>query len=80
MLWGGVSAAWSLYGFHFIIAFFTVTVHNHTNYYLFLVALRVQVNPRSNELKWSGLSAQRAFADFLLCSVILHLVVFNFMG
>jgi len=48
--------------------------------FVLAVALRVQVNPHHSELKWRDLTAQRAFADFLLCSVILHLVVFNFMG
>jgi len=50
--------------------------------FVLTVALRIQVNAnnRAVEPKWSGLSDERAFADYLLCNVILHLVVFNFLG
>jgi len=50
--------------------------------FVLTVALRIQVNGvnRAAEPKWSGLTDERAFADYLLCNVILHLVVFNFLG
>jgi oligosaccharyltransferase complex subunit epsilon len=62
--------------FNSFLAGFVSTVGS----FVLAVALRVQVNPAHNELKWRDLSVQRSFADFLLCSIILHLVVFNFMG
>jgi oligosaccharyltransferase complex subunit epsilon len=40
------------------------------------VALRMQVNPKNH----FAISLERAFADFLFCHVILHLVVMNFLG
>lgn len=43
------------------------------------VCLRLQVNP-DNKLQFAGISAERGFADFILAHVILHLVVFNFIG
>merc|ERR1711879_1141976 len=45
--------------------------------FVLTVSLRMQVNPAN---KFSGISEERAFADFLLCNFILHLVVANFMG
>jgi len=50
--------------------------------FVLTVALRIQVNAnnRAAEPKWSGLTDERAFADYLLCNIILHLVVFNFLG
>ncbi|XP_055309440.1 dolichyl-diphosphooligosaccharide--protein glycosyltransferase subunit DAD1-like, partial [Sitodiplosis mosellana] len=43
------------------------------------VCLRLQVNPE-NKHQFSGISAERGFADFILAHVILHLVVVNFIG
>ena len=43
------------------------------------VSLRIQVNPE-NKAQFAHISPERAFADFLFCHVILHLVVFNFIG
>jgi len=50
--------------------------------FILTVALRIQVNGnnKTTEEKWRGLTDERAFADYLLCNVILHLVVFNFLG
>lgn len=42
------------------------------------VSLRMQVDPKNKEFK--GLLPQRAFADFVFCSCLLFLVVWNFMG
>lgn len=39
--------------------------------------LRVQTINANNEF---AISEERAFADFLFCQVILHLVVMNFLG
>lgn len=44
-----------------------------------LVCLRVQSNP-ANMSDFKGISPERAFADFIFASVILHLVVMNFIG
>eukprot|EP01113_Clastostelium_recurvatum_P012289 TRINITY_DN1636_c0_g1_i2.p1 TRINITY_DN1636_c0_g1~~TRINITY_DN1636_c0_g1_i2.p1 ORF type:complete len:133 (-),score=37.87 TRINITY_DN1636_c0_g1_i2:45-443(-) len=45
--------------------------------FILTVCLRIQVNPSQTEIKTTP---ERAFADFLFCNLILHLVVFNFMG
>lgn len=45
--------------------------------FVLTASLRMQVNPAN---KFSGISEERAFADYLLCNFILHLVVANFMG
>jgi oligosaccharyltransferase complex subunit epsilon len=45
--------------------------------FVLTVSLRMQVNPAN---KFVGITEERAFADFLLCNFILHLVVANFMG
>eukprot|EP00743_Colponemidia_sp_Colp-15_P006497 GILK01006995.1.p1 GENE.GILK01006995.1~~GILK01006995.1.p1 ORF type:complete len:119 (+),score=9.19 GILK01006995.1:41-358(+) len=44
--------------------------------FILTVCLRLQVNPK-NEFR---VTPERAFADYLLCNIILFLVVFNFMG
>ncbi|XP_061875860.1 dolichyl-diphosphooligosaccharide--protein glycosyltransferase subunit DAD1-like [Colius striatus] len=43
------------------------------------VCLRIQINPQ-NKGQFQGISPERAFADFLFASTILHLVVINFVG
>ncbi|XP_038225638.1 dolichyl-diphosphooligosaccharide--protein glycosyltransferase subunit DAD1 [Dermochelys coriacea] len=43
------------------------------------VCLRIQINPQ-NKGDFQGISPERAFADFLFASTILHLVVINFVG
>ncbi|XP_003229600.2 dolichyl-diphosphooligosaccharide--protein glycosyltransferase subunit DAD1 [Anolis carolinensis] len=43
------------------------------------VCLRIQINPQ-NKTEFQGISPERAFADFLFASTILHLVVINFVG
>jgi len=45
--------------------------------FVLTASLRMQVNPLNSFPK---ISEERAFADFLLCNFILHLVVANFMG
>jgi hypothetical protein len=42
-------------------------------------ALRVQVN-KLNAGDFKDISEQRAYAEFLFCSLILHFVTFNFIG
>ncbi|XP_024398173.1 dolichyl-diphosphooligosaccharide--protein glycosyltransferase subunit DAD1 [Physcomitrium patens] len=42
------------------------------------VCLRMQVNPANKEFK--DLPPERAFADFVLCNLVLHLVIMNFLG
>ena len=44
-----------------------------------LVSLRIQINPE-NKAQFAHISQERAFADFLFCHLILHLVVINFIG
>ncbi|KAH1164809.1 dolichyl-diphosphooligosaccharide--protein glycosyltransferase subunit DAD1-like [Mauremys mutica] len=43
------------------------------------VCLRIQINPQ-NKGDFQAISPERAFADFLFASTILHLVVINFVG
>ena len=43
------------------------------------VNLRMQSNPK-NAHEFNGILPERAFADFLLASLVLHLVVVNFIG
>ncbi|EYU43717.1 hypothetical protein ABFS82_01G109200 [Erythranthe guttata] len=42
------------------------------------VCLRIQVNKENKEFKDIG--QERAFADFVLCNLVLHLVIMNFLG
>ncbi|XP_022860747.1 dolichyl-diphosphooligosaccharide--protein glycosyltransferase subunit DAD1 [Olea europaea var. sylvestris] len=42
------------------------------------VCLRIQVNKENREFK--DLPPERAFADFVLCNLVLHLVIMNFLG
>ncbi|KAK0423319.1 hypothetical protein QR680_008076 [Steinernema hermaphroditum] len=41
--------------------------------------LRIQINPE-NKSQFPSVSPERAFADFIFASCILHLVVVNFLG
>ncbi|XP_038662900.1 dolichyl-diphosphooligosaccharide--protein glycosyltransferase subunit DAD1-like, partial [Scyliorhinus canicula] len=47
--------------------------------FMLAVCLRIQINPQ-NKGDFIGISPERAFADFLFASTILHLVVINFIG
>ncbi|XP_075768069.1 dolichyl-diphosphooligosaccharide--protein glycosyltransferase subunit DAD1 [Pelodiscus sinensis] len=47
--------------------------------FVLAVCLRIQINPQ-NKGEFQGISPERAFADFLFASTILHLVVINFVG
>lgn len=42
------------------------------------VCLRMQANPDNKEFR--DLPPERAFADWVLCSLVLYLVVMNFIG
>ncbi|KAL3683164.1 hypothetical protein R1sor_001186 [Riccia sorocarpa] len=42
------------------------------------VCLRMQVNKENKEFR--DIAPERAFADFVLCNVVLHLVIMNFLG
>jgi len=45
-----------------------------------LFVLTVNLRKQVTAPKDFGISAKRAYADFVVCNVILHLVVMNFMG
>jgi len=47
--------------------------------FVLAVCLRIQVNPENKSL-FSGISPERAFADFIFAHLLLHLVVMNFLG
>lgn len=42
------------------------------------VCLRMQADPTNKD--FSGISPERAFADYVLANLVLHLVVFNYLG
>ncbi len=42
------------------------------------VCLRMQVDPANKE--FAGISPERAFADYVLANLVLHLVVWNYIG
>ncbi|GLT58544.1 hypothetical protein SLA2020_314290 [Shorea laevis] len=42
------------------------------------VCRRIQVNKENKEFK--DLAPERAFADFVMCNLVLHLVIMNFLG
>ena len=42
------------------------------------VCLRLQVDPTNKD--FFGVSPERAFADYVLANLVLHLVVWNYMG
>ncbi|KAH0448634.1 hypothetical protein IEQ34_022434 [Dendrobium chrysotoxum] len=42
------------------------------------ICLRIQVTKENKEFK--DLPLERAFADFVLCNLVLHLVILNFLG
>ncbi|XP_049349897.1 dolichyl-diphosphooligosaccharide--protein glycosyltransferase subunit DAD1-like [Solanum verrucosum] len=42
------------------------------------VCLRIQVNKENKEFK--DLPPERAYADFILSNLVLHLVIMNFLG
>lgn len=44
-----------------------------------IVCLRIQSNPQ-NKSHFANISPERAFGDFLIASLVLHLVVINFIG
>lgn len=56
-----------LAGFLSCIGFFALTV-----------CLRMQVDPANKE--FAGISPERAFADYVLANLVLHLVVWNYIG
>lgn len=45
--------------------------------FILTVCLRIQVNPSK---PFKGINKERAFFDYLVASLILHLVVMNFLG
>ncbi|KAH0448394.1 hypothetical protein IEQ34_022194 [Dendrobium chrysotoxum] len=45
---------------------------------VFEIYLRIQVTKENKEFK--DLPLERAFADFVLCNLVLHLVIMNFLG
>lgn len=42
-------------------------------------SLRIQINDQ-NKAEFKTISNERAFADFIFAHIILHLIVFNFIG
>jgi oligosaccharyltransferase complex subunit epsilon len=42
------------------------------------VCLRMQIDPSNKD--FTGISPERAFADYVLANAILFLAVFNYMG
>ncbi|GAA96666.1 uncharacterized protein L969DRAFT_97022 [Mixia osmundae IAM 14324] len=63
------------YPFNAFLAGFSSTIGQ----FVLLASLRSQVNPGSRS-EFSKISPERAFADFIFGSVVLHFLVFNFLG
>ncbi|KAF5393599.1 hypothetical protein D9757_000354 [Collybiopsis confluens] len=61
--------------FNAFLAGFTSTVGQ----FVLAASLRLQVNPE-NKLDFKQVSPERAFADFVLGSIVLHFFVYNFLG
>jgi len=47
--------------------------------FVLTASLRAQVNPE-NKTEFKEVSPERAFADFVLGSIVLHFFVYNFLG
>ena len=64
-----------------VCTLFSPQLENRTvNYQLPCIApIPRQVNPK-NKSQFSGISPERAFADFIFAHILLHLVVINFIG
>lgn len=73
-----------LSNFHTItLSYYYTHTHTHyhtlSHYHIHTACLRAQVNPE-NSAEFKTISPERAFADFIFCHVVLHLVVMNFIG
>ncbi|ETW02063.1 hypothetical protein H310_05675 [Aphanomyces invadans] len=65
------------YPFNSFLSGFLATV----GVFVFAVSLRMQINPLNvDAFAANPRTPERAFADFLFCSLLLFLVVVNFMG
>lgn len=47
-------------------------------FFALTACLRIQVDPSNKE--FGGISPERAFADYVLANLVLHLTVMNFIG
>ncbi|CAZ85406.1 unnamed protein product [Tuber melanosporum] len=63
------------YPFNAFLAGFSATVGQ----FVLTASLRIQSNP-ANKSEFSSVSPERAFADYVFCSVILHLFCTNFIN
>jgi len=63
------------YPFNAFLGGFSATVGE----FVLAASLRSQVNPE-NQAIFPTISPERAFADFIFGSLILHFFVFNFLG
>ncbi|RZB93076.1 dolichyl-diphosphooligosaccharide--protein glycosyltransferase subunit DAD1-like isoform X1 [Glycine soja] len=61
-------------GINLVLVFLIIVILLHFG----PVCLRIQVNKDNKEFK--DLAPERAFADFVLCNLVLHLVIMNFLG
>ncbi|KAJ3723424.1 DAD family-domain-containing protein [Lentinula raphanica] len=61
--------------FNAFLAGFSSTVGQ----FVLTASLRQQVNPE-NKLEFKEVSHERAFADFVVGSIVLHFFVYNFLG
>ncbi|PUU84029.1 DAD family-domain-containing protein [Tuber borchii] len=63
------------YPFNAFLAGFSATVGQ----FVLTASLRIQSNP-ANKSEFASVSPERAFADFVFCSIILHLFCTNFIN
>ncbi|CAO3671717.1 unnamed protein product [Umbelopsis vinacea] len=69
-----------LAGFISTVGSFVLAARSATDHAAFIVAnLRIQTNAQ-NSPDFKGISPERAFADFAVCSILLHLFCVNFLG
>lgn len=84
VLWcGAVLFAYALSVGSFPFNAFLAAFLSCVGVFVLTVSLRMQVNPKNTAdpaNRWTELTPQRAYADWLFCNFILHMAVLNFVG
>ncbi|CAH7668404.1 defender against cell death 1 [Phakopsora pachyrhizi] len=58
---------------------FLASFSAHIGQFVLTASLRSQVNPQNSDI-FESVSPERAFADFVFGSLVLHFFAFNFLG
>jgi oligosaccharyltransferase complex subunit epsilon len=84
VLWvGAVQFAYALAVGSFPFNAFLAGFLSSVGVFVLTVSLRMQINPvnvKDPINRWQHVTPQRAYADWLVCNLILHLAVLNFIG